>query len=1335
MDLVLQFGPFCHGMGMDSMEAVDGEAIKDGYKFHQPVPSDQNNPWISGPSNKKYQFHVGQQSWLSARESCLSQNSDLVSIESEEELEWILSHYQPQFRHLRERQIQIGLLVDSDSRDASMREWRWVSRHPLDSVVQWTSGEPFDHAHGKERCAILNVNERRVDDVDCDLPGGPMHLFRFICERTHENHLKHEELNNPLWKKLEDILVFFGISEPSRTVNKTEQIQNKPVEDEEGYWDKQNAANITSKSHEEPKLPDNTDPVIQLIPNDPAPSTNSSGSEVNEALNIDEKQKEANDNNKAQKTTTENEGQKDTKIAPEKLSSSEESQSSEQSQKSESQKSDSAAESALNSATGNASEDNSWVVEQNSVNSTSSEQSPSHESPKNEQAEGEPTNTSDSDLLKSGDAPAEKPAPSSSNETSADGLNTVETAVLLGSENETLSDRKQQNPAVHGSKTLESSIIESDNAGGSANGLAEEKLEKLIGDAQQSAGESPQKLVEQAVPEPGISNDVLVVETASIETTRTTKADPLASLAETLERTFASASSDANNTESDQENKNSTQTQSRIHSLERIISAVQKMIEVHDHPATIEQPNDAPKTLDHSKLRRQLFFNDNALKARETKSKEEESKKFQNPSSESKAEINTTHVPTRSSRRRALFKPDAIPERYPSVFSDLFASLDAYPHSNFGRNPMNPPQDRPQHHPPKPAQRHHSSSEEDDFPEVMGRIANIYGKLFRFVMDDGNVHEHSSSVMRHMPTSDSSDVEVINPAQEAAKVIIQSEEAHSNTTTENVTETASSINSADKEEVGVESSLNVEADFVQADSENRSHPDINSGDLIVAPQHMHKHDVAGSCADDDDDHHNEVPESEIEADDSTGSESNTTLLQEKSAKIDKFIHSLRQFLDTAPPTQLKRLVDEGRTDKRPLIERLEEVVKMRQNARAQNKPIAEKAQESSVKSDPESPVEQLKKLHAERLEKQKQERIDKQLIDDLDMLKREESKEANDSALMDPKLNETLTQILEARQQSQSFVTGSALPEPEEEDDDTEIAKMKLRSDNTDHSKNESNLILQVSGPSEGINPDQALQKSSPSGSINTEPVLNQNLSPRRNSNDTVETQNTPTQEIIEAVLAMRTRPLSPANVPLPNNETVSADIPSAEKPRTSADAIRVSDDSPSAGANDTIQNEVQGNQPTIHNSVVEVEDPSSVFPRPNFSVLKPHELAHLPKQVEDRVKAERDRVDAAYKTFQQKLADNNKTDGIKTDLNASTLELIKRIQEADARRLTVKQSPAVEIQKLPLDKLEFGRDHLEHYDIATGEGQGIAIERDAWDGVFNTLGANFNRLIGRKRK
>jgi hypothetical protein len=41
---------------------------------------------ISGPHQKKYQFHVGQQSWLAAREICLAENSDLLTIADEEEL-------------------------------------------------------------------------------------------------------------------------------------------------------------------------------------------------------------------------------------------------------------------------------------------------------------------------------------------------------------------------------------------------------------------------------------------------------------------------------------------------------------------------------------------------------------------------------------------------------------------------------------------------------------------------------------------------------------------------------------------------------------------------------------------------------------------------------------------------------------------------------------------------------------------------------------------------------------------------------------------------------------------------------------------------------------------------------------------------------------------------------------------------------------------------------------------------------------------------------------------------------------------------------------------------
>jgi len=51
-------------------------------------------------------------------------------------------------------------------------------------------GEPFDHAKGKERCALLNINERRLDDVDCDLGSGAGFNYRFVCQRSHEKHIE-----------------------------------------------------------------------------------------------------------------------------------------------------------------------------------------------------------------------------------------------------------------------------------------------------------------------------------------------------------------------------------------------------------------------------------------------------------------------------------------------------------------------------------------------------------------------------------------------------------------------------------------------------------------------------------------------------------------------------------------------------------------------------------------------------------------------------------------------------------------------------------------------------------------------------------------------------------------------------------------------------------------------------------------------------------------------------------------------------------------------------------------------------------------------------------------
>ncbi|KAI6200623.1 C-type lectin domain-containing protein [Aphelenchoides besseyi] len=244
---------------------------------HSPVTVGTSDaPWISGPRQKKYQFHVGQQSWIEAREACLAENADLLTIADIEELDWILAHYKPQLRQFRERQLQIGLLA-SDNDDGSInKQWQWVSESPVDlneSGIEWNAGEPFDHAEGRERCALLNVNTRTLDDVDCSLSGSPSNFYRFVCERTHEKHLKHEELNNPLWKKLEDILVFFGISRPSNSSDQSEtELTGTKLED---YEDVMNATAADEKIGASGEEPNNEERSVQTL-NDgpPLPSTN-----------------------------------------------------------------------------------------------------------------------------------------------------------------------------------------------------------------------------------------------------------------------------------------------------------------------------------------------------------------------------------------------------------------------------------------------------------------------------------------------------------------------------------------------------------------------------------------------------------------------------------------------------------------------------------------------------------------------------------------------------------------------------------------------------------------------------------------------------------------------------------------------------------------------------------------------------------------------------------------------------------------------------------------------------------------------------------------------------
>uniref|UniRef100_A0A915CQ31 C-type lectin domain-containing protein n=1 Tax=Ditylenchus dipsaci TaxID=166011 RepID=A0A915CQ31_9BILA len=930
---------------MESMEVVDSDALKHGYKFHNPVSADLNNPWISGPYDKKFQFHVGQQSWLSAREMCLSQNSDLVTIQSDQELDWILSHYKPQGRHLRERQIQVGLFVDPSARsaDASMREWRWVNQHPLNSsMLPWTSGEPFDHSLGKERCALLNVNERRIDDVDCDLGGGPMHFYRYVCERTHDNHIKHEELNNPLWKKLEDILVFFGISTASKTINRTEELG--PGEDEEDYWEK--AGNPLKVS------------VTTL-----APSANRQNADKDAALNTDEKKE-------AEKT----------------------------------------AEILLTSA----SDENSQILATNSST----------------QQETNATLSADLRDVK------QKELDEKANKE-------------VSKENETEPAKQTKIVAAHGTRTL---TLENSEASVPALNAPVEPVNSREIDLDQLA---PKRLIEQKAPELTIANDLSELETASLETTRTTKADPLANLAETLERTFAAVSSD---------DVNKTESQASAPAT-ALPNPVQKMIAIQETPA-VKQGKETASGLNDT------------LKAES-------------------------------------------PERPLDAAASLLTAS-----------------------------------------------------------------ENSSA-------TSSSSMSIV--------AIIQAT---------NITDAKAKHNLLENQS---ESAQNMEDDFLKAADDTKSHPNINSGDLIISPN-TKDDEIIGSCGDPSHKHsEQDLSIFELEPD----LQANDTVSQQKKVKIDKFLRSLRTFLDSANPSQLKRLVDDGKSDKRPLVERLEQVVAMKK----------------AVKNA-EDPAEELKKLHEEKVKKEKKTEVEADLAADLQKLK--------------PK---------------------SSVPESELEEN------------------------APLTNPA-----DPKLQDSASSKLDYLSPVQIQQLQ----TYSAINHLSSPTQEIIDAVLALQNH--SPSiNRPL-----------ASEVAQKNVSNFLVLNPSIGVLSNESVLQQTVTEEKYYSNiSGSEAKDLSSVFPHPDFTLLNTNETLALAREVEEKVKAERKRVDGTYHKFLNSfttIENNNK------ELASATNDFIKRIQTADTQRLIVKQSPSVEFRRDP-----------GHIDTNV---QGIMIEKNL-DGVFENIGDNFNKLIG----
>ncbi|KAF1757520.1 hypothetical protein GCK72_013976 [Caenorhabditis remanei] len=205
--------------------STDKQTSRDGHHF--------TGEWLESPWGDLYQFRAGDQNWLVAREHCLSLNADLAAIRNVEQLDWILSHYAPLSSRFGQRLVQIGLYAP----EGQTHEWKWLNGNEINKTLQWSSGEPYDHSmEGRERCGLLNVEKRVLDDVDCESTSPDHHAQRYICQRTSESHKQQQRSNNYIWQKIENLFSFFGIggspTPHNATVTNTNDYEDEVVKNE-----------------------------------------------------------------------------------------------------------------------------------------------------------------------------------------------------------------------------------------------------------------------------------------------------------------------------------------------------------------------------------------------------------------------------------------------------------------------------------------------------------------------------------------------------------------------------------------------------------------------------------------------------------------------------------------------------------------------------------------------------------------------------------------------------------------------------------------------------------------------------------------------------------------------------------------------------------------------------------------------------------------------------------------------------------------------------------------------------------------------------------------------
>ncbi|XP_031558662.1 C-type lectin domain family 4 member E-like [Actinia tenebrosa] len=121
-----------------------------------------------------YSFHHITKGWEDSNKICQDNGGNLVSMETEEEYQFINKTIQS--LDVGYNEWYIGL------RRISTNYWRWISGHDMTIIDKWLPGEPAGSGH----CVKMIKHYKGwglFDDVTCN----KQHRYMFICEYKQGN--------------------------------------------------------------------------------------------------------------------------------------------------------------------------------------------------------------------------------------------------------------------------------------------------------------------------------------------------------------------------------------------------------------------------------------------------------------------------------------------------------------------------------------------------------------------------------------------------------------------------------------------------------------------------------------------------------------------------------------------------------------------------------------------------------------------------------------------------------------------------------------------------------------------------------------------------------------------------------------------------------------------------------------------------------------------------------------------------------------------------------------------------------------------------------------------